>query len=66
MTRMSGTMIRCSLAAYAGSTRLVVVEGVRPASVEGGVGFEVVGAAQAVLAATSAASRTLGTPRVTS
>src|SRR4029453_1886429 len=47
MTRMSGTMVRCSRAACAGSTRVGGVEAVRPASLDGGAGFEAVGAAQA-------------------
>jgi len=45
---------------------VVVVEAGRPASLDGGAGFEGVGPAQAALAATSAASRTSGVPRVTS
>jgi hypothetical protein len=65
MTRMSGTMIRCRRAACAGSTR-VVVEAVRPASLDGSDGPEVVGPAQAVLAASSIASTVIRAPRVTS
>lgn len=66
MTRMSGTMIRYSRAACAGSTRVVPVEAVRPASLDGGAGFDVGGTTQAALAAMSAVSRTIAAPRVTS
>jgi hypothetical protein len=55
-------MIRCSRAACAGSIRVVVVEAVREA---GGVS-EVTGPTQAMVAASSATTRTTGVPRVIS